>query len=364
MHSLRMVAQALLHRPLHLYGELNPPHEYHWPYPPGYFPWVLASHGLSSVAGIPFRVCVVLPAIAADAALAWLVQVGLGRAGADERARLGGCALVAFGPAFALISGYHGQIDSVAVLPAVLALLAWERGGSRRALAAGLLIGVAVSIKTAPGLVLLALLPSVRSRREALTLCAAAVAVPLVALAPFLAVDAPGVLRALRYAGIPGQGGISMLADPNLVRHFVFDAQVTHLTAPIRLMVDHGALLTGAALAAAGTVVVRRRMAPRDGAAVLWLALYVAGTAFAFQYAVWGLPFLILAGRLRWAVWMQAGLLVPEALYYLGPWHGPELLIPLYVGCMGAVWLGQAAALRVSLLGARQRVLPGVAQTG
>ena len=129
-------------------------------------------------------------------------------------------------------------------------------------------------------------------------------------------------------------------------------------------MVDHGALLTGAALAAAGTVVVRRRMAPRDGAAVLWLALYVAGTACAFQYAVWGLPFLILAGRLRWAAWMQAGLLVPEALYYLGPWHGPELLIPLYVGCMGAVWLGQAAALRVSLLGARQRVLPGVAQTG
>ena len=53
-----------------------------------------------------------------------------------------------------------------------------------------------------------------------------------------------------------------------------------------------------------------------------------------------------------------------EALYYLGPWHGPELLIPLYIGCMGAVWLGQAAALRVSLLGARQRVLPGVAQTG
>ena len=40
----------------------------------------------------------------------------------------------------------------------------------------------------------------------------------------------PGVLRALRYAGIPGQGGISMLVDPNLVRHFVFDAQVTHPT--------------------------------------------------------------------------------------------------------------------------------------
>src|SRR5207302_10782054 len=106
--------------------------------------------------------------IAADAAIAWLVQAGLGRAGASDRTRLSACALVALGPAFALISGMHGQIDSVAILPAVLALVVWERGGSRRALAAGLLIGRAASIKTAPGLMVLALLPSVRSRREAL----------------------------------------------------------------------------------------------------------------------------------------------------------------------------------------------------
>jgi hypothetical protein len=93
----------------------------------------------------------------------------------------------------------------------------------------------------------------------------------------------------------------------------------------------------------------RRRLPARDAAVVLWLGLYVLGTAFAFQYAVWGLPFLLVAGRLRWALWMQAALLVPELIYYFGPWHGPELLIPLYVALMGVVWLGQAVALAVSV---------------
>jgi hypothetical protein len=87
---------------------------------------------------------------------------------------------------------------------------------------------------------------------------------------------------------------------------------------------------------------------------VLWLALYVLGTAFAFQYAVWGLPFLLLAGRLRWAFWMQAVLFVPELIYYLGPFHGPELLIPLYVALMGLLWLGQAIALGALVRGRRE----------
>src|SRR5438105_1919942 len=141
MESFRMVAAAVVHHPLHLYGALNHGVDYRWPYPPAYLPWIAASRGLASAVDLPFRVGVVLPAIAADAAIAWLVQAGLGRAGASDRTRLSACALVALGPAFALISGMHGQIDSVAILPAVLALVVWERGGSRRALAAGLLIG-------------------------------------------------------------------------------------------------------------------------------------------------------------------------------------------------------------------------------
>ena len=35
MKSLEQVANALLDRPLHLYGDVNPQGEYHWPDPPG-----------------------------------------------------------------------------------------------------------------------------------------------------------------------------------------------------------------------------------------------------------------------------------------------------------------------------------------
>src|SRR5207248_680041 len=124
------------------------------PYPPAYLPWTLLAHALSPVVG--FRFVVALPAIAADAALTYLVARALERRGASEATVLGAACLVAFGPIFALTSGYHGQIDSLAILPTVVALERWTRGGESRALFAGVLLGVAASIKTPAGLVLLA----------------------------------------------------------------------------------------------------------------------------------------------------------------------------------------------------------------
>ncbi|HEX8053083.1 MAG TPA: glycosyltransferase 87 family protein [Thermoleophilaceae bacterium] len=354
MQSFRAVSGALLDQPLRLYGELNPPGMYRWPYPPGYFPWVLASHGLDSSGLLGFRAAIVLPAIAADAALAWIVQAALGRGGASERTRLGAAALVALGPSFALISGYHGQIDAVAILPAVAALLVWERGGSRRALAAGLLIGLGASVKSAPGLVLLALLPTVASRREAATLIGAAVAVPLAALAPFLAADASGVVRALGYAGIPGEGGLTMIVDPDLARYWVQNAKDVRPNGLSSFLSQHGSLFTGAALLAAAGLLVRHRVEPRRAALILWLTFYVLGTGFAFQYVIWGLPFLILAGRLRWAFALQAALLVPTLIYYTGPFPALDVLVPVYFVLMAAVWLGLAAALAVTALDRRR----------
>jgi hypothetical protein len=344
LDSFRMVAGALGSHPLHLYGDLNPAHVYRWPYPPGYFPWVLVSDALAHNGILGFRAAIVLPAIAADGAIAWLVQAGLGRAGASDRTRLSAAALVMLGPSFALVSGFHGQIDSVAILPAVAALLIWERGGPRRALAAGLLIGAAVSIKTAPGLVLLALLPTVRSRREAAALVGAAVALPLAALAPFLIADAAGVMRALGYGGIPGQGGITLLANPGLAHLWVANEPGVRPNGVVTFLSDRGSVITGTAVAAAALLAARRRMAPREAAVVLWLTFYVLGTGFAFQYAIWGLPFLLLAGRLRWALALQAGLLIPALIFYAGPFKAPAL-VPLYVALMAIVWVGLVAAL-------------------
>jgi hypothetical protein len=348
MSSFRLVAEALGVDPIHLYGDLNPENVYRWPYPPGYFPWIHLSDALGDAGLLPFPTGIRLPAVLADAGLAWLVQAGLGRAGAPERTRLLGAAIVMLGPSFALVSGFHGQIDSVATLPAVAALLVWERAGANRAVVGGLLIGVAVTIKAPPGLVLLALLASVRSRREAATLLGAAAALPLLTLAPFLIADGAGVVRALGYGGIPGQGGLTLLVDPNLAHHFVQNKPGVEPNGIVRFLNGNGTVLTAVTLLAVAGIAARRRMGVRDTAVLLWLTFYVLGTGFSLQYAVWGLPFLLLAGRLRWAVVFQAGLLVPSLLIYAGPFKA-EWLIPVYVLFMAGVWVSLAAMLVASL---------------
>lgn len=360
MESFRLVAAALGADPIHLYGDLNPEGVYRWPYPPGYFPWVHLSDALGDAGLLSFIHAVRLPAVFADAGIAWLVQAGLGRAGASERTRLAGAAIVMLGPSFALVSGFHGQIDSLATVPAIAALLVWERGGQRRALVAGLLIGIGVTIKVPPGLVLLALLPSVRSRREALTLLGAAAALPVLAIAPFLVADAAGVARALGYGGIPGQGGLTLMVDPNLAHHFVQNKPGVEPNAIVLFLNGNGTVLTGLTLLAVAGLAAHRRMGVRETTALLWLTFYVLGTGFSLQYAVWGLPFLLLAGRLRWVAALQAALLVPSLIIYAGPFKA-EWLIPVYVGFMGVVWLGFAAALVASLRARRPVAAPATA---
>src|SRR6185312_12071948 len=104
---------------------------------------------------------------------------------------------------------------SVAILFPALALAAWEFGDPRRrAWAAGGLIGIGAAIKTFPILMVLALLPSARSRREGIQVAAAAILVPLVAMIPWLAFDGPGKWAVVRYGGIPGLGSLTLLVDP------------------------------------------------------------------------------------------------------------------------------------------------------
>lgn len=221
--SLRLAADLLADSPLDLYAQANSTEIARWPYPPGFFGLLLAADGLAASAGLPFHGVVQVPAIAADAGIAWLVQDFVGRRGASERDRLVAAGLVALGPAMFLVSGFHGQIDSVAILPAVAAVWIWERRPDwrGRALAAGLLIGVGANVKTVPLVVVFALLPWCRGPREAVTLAAAAAVVPLAALAPWLTAHPDATAEALRYTGAPGVGGLGLLVQPNLIEFWL-----------------------------------------------------------------------------------------------------------------------------------------------
>lgn len=346
IESFRLVADQLDRDPLELYGALNVGETFRWPYPPAFLPLVYACSHLADWTGLPFHGLIQVPAIAADAAIAWLVGDILGRRGASERTRLAAVALVALGPSFAAVSGYHGHMDSLAILPAVAALAVWERApGARRAVVAGLLIGLGAALKTVPGLMLIALLPSARSHRERVVLVGCALAVPVALLAPFLATDADGVRHALEYTGVPGLGGLSLVVQPDLARFWLTAPDVSP-NALTRFLVDHASLVNAVVLGALAIVLLVRR-APAPAAAVAtWLAVWVFGTGFFFQYVVWGLPFVIALGSLRAAAALQLALLPPMLIFYRGPWES-DAIVPVFVTMMLALWCAFAAGLGV-----------------
>jgi hypothetical protein len=376
IESLRLVGQALGQHPLHVYSIVNQGEgarlgdflAFRWPYPPGYMP--LAGLGvLISKLGLPFRGVIQLFPIAADAAIAWLVQALLRLRGASERTRLAGAALVMFGPVFFVISGYHGQVDPVAILPALLALYLWETSGSRhRALQAGLLIGLAASIKIIPGIMVLALLPSARDRREWVTLIAASAGLLLAIAAPFLIADGRAMRAALGYVGGPGLGGLSMFVQPDLVKAFLverFDIRATSATMTLH---DGASAIVAGAVAAAGVLVLRFRPPPIEAAVLLWLVVYVFNPDWFPQYMVWGLPFFLAAGHLVKVGLVQAALVPVLLLFYLKPWHD-ETLVWVYFAIMLCLWLAAVAALiaqtlRTAATGTRSPGLGGHPRAG
>jgi hypothetical protein len=342
---------ALGQDPLQLYSLVNGDPYSRWPYPSGFLPFIVLAHAGQDLVGGPFHGWVQMPQILADGAIAWLVQSFLGRHGASDRTRLVAAGLVALGPSFAFVSGFHGQLDSFAILPAVVAVYVWDLlpPGPRRAVVCGLLIGAGIALKTAPGLVLLALLPTARDHRERLTLAAVAAAVPVIGLAPWLLADPSGTLDALRsHRALPGIGGISVLVQPELSQLWL-GRDVVGLSPATDWLQERQTLIVALGVAPFAALAYVRRMAPAQAATMLWLAFYAFGIAFAFQYAVWGLPFALMAGYLRPVAAVQAALVLPAILVHWQPIDGPVEWI--YVPLMIAVWIGVVAALARTALG-------------
>lgn len=292
--SLETVARELATTPRDLYGTGR------WPYPGGFFGFVALANAIAEAPGDAFRTVIQLPAILADAALAYLVALALHWRGATTRLVVAGAALVALSPSFAVISGYHSQIDSVAVLPALAGVLAWARNVPHRALVAGLLIGVAASIKQPPGFMVLALLPTVTSRREALTLVAAAVAVPLASILPWLLLEPRLTIDGLTAnKGVPGFAGLSAFVQPDLTRAWATLEGNIAPSEAIKALTDVQNVIVAVAALATGALLYVRRATPLVAATVIWLVVYAVNPNFTFQYLVWGLPFFLAAGYLR-----------------------------------------------------------------
>ncbi len=354
--SYALVWAALHEDALHVYGDVN-----RWPYPPGYFTWILFAGKLESVTGLRFADLIQIPAILADLAIAFLVQWALGQRGVAERVRLAAAALVALGPSFLVVSGFHGQIDSIAILPALAGVLLWQRldDHPRRALAVGLLIGLGGVLKTVPLVAVLALLPWTRSVREGAVLVVSAAALPVAAFVPFAIADPAGVWEAVSYRGVPGVGGLSLVAQPELARGWMNDAVVDPSWLTFAL-IDYGGAITAGGLALVAYLLFRYRPDPVEGAALVYLALWIFGVNFFLQYVIWGLPFMLVAGYVREVAALQVLMLPAAVLVYLRPWEDPAAAW-VYAPAAIVLWVVFAAWFAVlsrRLAGARYRTLP------
>jgi uncharacterized membrane protein SirB2 len=345
---------ALGDHPLHLYTIVNAGPLNRWPYPSGFLPFVGLAHLAAKLAG-PFDGWVQVPQILADIAIAWLVYAYLGRHGRSEHTRLAAAGLIALGPSFVIISGYHGQLDSFAILPALGAVYVWDLlpAGAKRGLVCGALVGCGIALKTAPGLVLFALLPTAKNNKERAALIAAAVAVPLVTLAPWLIADPHGTTEALRtHRAVPGVGGLTLLLQPDLSRMWL-GTGVEHISTLTQWFVDRQTAIVALCMVPFAVLVWRRKTPPAEAATILWLAFYVFATAFAFQYAVWGLAFALMAGYVRGAAIVQVALLIPTLLIYVQPFDSGSEWI--YVPLMAGLWIGLIVLLARLTVGRPRR---------
>lgn len=357
LDSLRIVAHALSIAPGHVYTLVDPLPRYRWPYPPGYFPLIALANGISGATGLHFERVIRFWPILADAGLALVVQDHLratGRAG--ERGRLAAVALIMLAPSYAAISAVHGQIDQLAILPAVLALSIWERvAGPRRAPWAGALIGVGVAIKTVPGLVLLALLPSARSRRESGMLVGAAVAVVLLAIAPFVLHDGLHWFKNLEYNGGIGLGSLSLAVQPDLALDWLHVGASPFNSVSLFLF-HHSRPVAIVAVLVVAAMLYRRRVPAPAAAILLWATVYAFGVTFFMQYMVWGLPFLLMAGLLWPAFVLEVVLVAPVLVIYRGV-HSASGAWIFYVAPMLLVW-GACTVLVLLWLAGRLRLSP------
>jgi Glycosyltransferase family 87 len=345
--TFEIVAVRTEQGPLHTYaGNVD---QVLYPYPPGYLLWLVGALKVARGTGLPFHGVVQLLPILADAAIAVAVYVYLGWRGASEGARLVGFALVMLGPAFIAISGYHGQLDAVAILPGVLALMAWERRPqARRAVESGLLIGLGVLVKTVPGLLILPLLVTARSVKEGVRLVAATAGVALIAALPFLLAEPEGYRKVLSYAGVPGRGGLSVVLDPGFAADRRLSPGLSVLGSPNELadwISRSGGPITLVVLLALAAFLIRYRPAPIDSIVLLWLAVFAVSPNFLLQYVVWAMPFFIMAGYLRQTALLQLALVPVLVITYLSFSAMTDFLAGAYVAMMICLWVFWVVAL-------------------
>jgi hypothetical protein len=266
-----------------------------------------AAVAIHDASGLPFFTLIKLPPIAADAGITVVLYLfGLRQTRQPDRAaRLG--LTYALNPVSILITGYHGQFDSLMLAPTVLAWFLLDRKVSvsrSRLIVAALLLGLGIWFKPIPLLLLPVILPRLPRWTDRCLFAALSVAPATLGTLPYFARWPQDVaVNFLGYSSWFGQWGYSV---GWMVLEYLRNGTIPwwlpdpdHVSAPLHLMYLAGRWLLLAALAGTWWLISRRRMDLLRGIVATFAVFYFATTGFGVQYLLWIVPFAV-ARRDRW----------------------------------------------------------------
>jgi hypothetical protein len=251
--------------------------------------------------GLPFSTLVKIPPIVADAGIAAL----LCRAGMRSSWSTTAGVIYALHPVSILITGYHGQFDSLMLAPTFLAWHIWQTWrGPKRLIGSGLALGLGVWFKPVPLLLLPVLLPRLATWRERAVYTFLALAPAALGTLPYFVLWPQDVAaNFFGYSSWFGQWGYPVVW---MVVEFVRNGTIPwwlpdpdHVSRALQWMYAAGRWVLVAALATTWWLTYRRGLDVLRSIVATFAAFYFATSGFGVQYLLWIVPFAI-AARDRW----------------------------------------------------------------
>jgi hypothetical protein len=276
---------------------------------------------LVQISRIPFYVVFKLWSLAADLGSAVVIYAILARTGTSRSRAAWWTWLLLLNPVSILITAAHGNLDPVTNFFSVLSLALLVIGRSRRWAWSGLSLGIASAIKPNPILLLpfFAASPGLRLRQR-VGYVLLGILPTLVLLAPFYFNDPAGVLTNL--ASYTGEYDFGFAAP--LRAAWWLKSQSYWLPGTAGQDLTSASRFTFLACYFAVWCVFAGRVSLARLATLVYVLFYVLFAGLSAQYAVWVLPFAILAGE--WVVCTYS-LAATYALvgFYLTFW--PDILL-------------------------------------
>jgi len=332
-----------------------------YPYPPLWI-WIEAgSEWLSRATGASFAVLVKLPVLLADLGIVWLLarwspaRWSPGRWANDERSAQRASWLFALHPVSILVTGFHGQFDSIMLLFVLLSLRFQQSG---RLDASALSLSAAIATKSFPVLLLPFFVLSLGAARGVRFALLATVPV-LALLLPYALSDFGALARELLgYGGVADFGWIGAWRGFRwLVTGALARSEASHWPASVAAAKAVFLAVYVAMLWAAATR--RLRWSGLHAALGVFLAFLAFYGAISAQYLVWPVPFGALLPGAVFAAYSAAATAALVGFYlFLAPGvlapAGPGPLGPHAAGvlwaCGAAAVLAASAAWLLALL--------------